>query len=786
MDAVGDTGPPAGPPASQDAAQALSLPARLERWVRRLLARILHWLRGIPCRNWKRLRNLLERLGEWLGKAQLDSPGWWARFVVIAAIVGFALFGVLDALPWWVGVALILVGLVAISTSVVARVGHAIGAVIAGIVALAGVNWVVDKLFSWLGFSMPIVPGLLFAVFVFALAARRYLLFAKWAGPSVAEVALSLAVVVILGLPLAVGLATREGSKHVPAPSSTAPKVDVLIITSGKGDQRSLPALAGEPTLSGFDVRYSIGVAVGNRVRWTLSEDEAPHDALEALAQGAAAPSVARPKLRAGASAVVLLDVDGTVPVASRPEALPNVTAGSDEVSRWRGIAAAATPVGSGPVPTFALLQSDSPQRIGSWQRFIPKGVVLSRQAQTQTSLTAIGVAMAVGAPSADADYALALRYRPILLFDSAEAVPRPLSVSWLFDKGRVKLCKDDGLKTDCVAADSPAQLKSGGTHLGLNLPSSAELKRLARQDRKRLGLDSGAVGEPSAPAAAPHAAGAAPLGAQELVSPSVAKAASPSTPKPVSARTPKLIAGGPDTAIYVHPVADERDGRQLLYLDYWWYLSDNPSGVGGGAFCGAGLVIPGITCENHVSDWEGMTVVVDRTGARPFVASIHYAEHKDVVGYGWTELRSMWANDKAVPRFVHDVPGYAERPLAFIASGTHAAYASPCASKCRQIASDLGEDDRDGELPWIGDYTATCGVTSCVQVLPTYEAGLHPALWNAFAGTWGDRHCVFKYYCDLTTPPVAPGEQARYEHPSRCTGIVGRSGKFKAEPCEP
>jgi hypothetical protein len=34
---------------------------------------------------------------------------------------------------------------------------------------------------------------------------------------------------------------------------------------------------------------------------------------------------------------------------------------------------------------------------------------------------------------------------------------------------------------------------------------------------------------------------------------------------------------------------------------------------VGLKAFCGAGLVIPGITCHDHQSDWEGLTVVVDR-----------------------------------------------------------------------------------------------------------------------------------------------------------------------------
>ena len=78
--------------------------------------------------------------------------------------------------------------------------------------------------------------------------------------------------------------------------------------------------------------------------------------------------------------------------------------------------------------------------------------------------------------------------------------------------------------------------------------------------------------------------------------------------------RLTQLTLGDPRSTIYVRPVRREVNGRQFLYLDYWWYLPDNPARAGKGAFCGAGLVIPGVSCFDHQSDWEGITVKLDTT----------------------------------------------------------------------------------------------------------------------------------------------------------------------------
>jgi hypothetical protein len=347
-----------------------------------------------------------------------------------------------------------------------------------------------------------------------------------------------------------------------------------------------------------------------------------------------------------------------------------------------------------------------------------------------------------------------------VLLFDKTEPVPRPLSIEWLFSSDLVHLCHDRGVtKTECdeEAVHDSSTLENGGTHLELDRPDSDRLKRIAQREARE------AEKLPEAPT--PDAPGAAPVAA--LASPTI-----------------KLATGAedPETAIYVHAVPISKNGKLLLYLDYWWYLPENPVNIGHKVFCGAGLVIPGITCHNHESDWEGMTVVIDRTTSKPRVTSVQYAEHDAVVSFPWPQLRAYWdasptkVGKTTIVGIVERVDKDHERPLAFIASGTHATYPKPCSkltsSKCTQFASGTGEDPHDGSLPWIGNYSNVCGNSSCVHRLPTSEGGRQPALWNAFTGTWGDRHCALTYYCDSASPPAAPGNQGRYKHPTRCSGV--------------
>jgi hypothetical protein len=67
--------------------------------------------------------------------------------------------------------------------------------------------------------------------------------------------------------------------------------------------------------------------------------------------------------------------------------------------------------------------------------------------------------------------------------------------------------------------------------------------------------------------------------------------------------------------------------GRQFIVLDYWWYLDGNPARVAGGTSCGVGLSLPGKTCFDHDSDWEGITVVLEGSAADAVPVAIQSTE---------------------------------------------------------------------------------------------------------------------------------------------------------------
>ena len=249
-------------------------------------------------------------------------------------------------------------------------------------------------------------------------------------------------------------------------------------------------------------------------------------------------------------------------------------------------------------------------------------GSVASVQQLGAHSLTDAAQTLAVQAPGASEELALATRFRPILLFDRRERRPSPYDVDEFFASGRVSLCHDDQFDGAATARRSTAP------------PASR-------------------AGRPTSRSAAPA--------------------------RRASDRERDLRP--PDQTHESEP--------ELLFLDYWWYLDDNPARVGNGATCGVGLAMPGITCFDHPSDWEGMTVVLDTTDETAAVPiAVQYAQHKEVVRYDWAELQARWAQlladpqqplERRVRRNLQALDDLADRPVAFVGLGTHATYARPC-----------------------------------------------------------------------------------------------------------
>ncbi|MGC1798795.1 MAG: hypothetical protein WA701_00270 [Solirubrobacterales bacterium] len=210
-------------------------------------------------------------------------------------------------------------------------------------------------------------------------------------------------------------------------------------------------------------------------------------------------------------------------------------------------------------------------------------------------------------------------------------------------------------------------------------------------------------------------------------------------------------------TTIYAHVVPDALHPG-WTDIDYWWYLADNPANTAQGAMCGAGLVIPEITCFDHQSDWEGATVVLDEQ-QQP--VAVHYAAHDHVINVPWTVLQNAAGGGALRP--IARGREVANHPLVFVARGTHAAYPLPCFSSTCSGASVFEDNRHDGDHAW---PETICSSPGCVSPFPRTASGLHDASWNIFDGHWGSAVCISGIYCARSAAPKAPGQQGRYEHP--------------------
>jgi hypothetical protein len=223
---------------------------------------------------------------------------------------------------------------------------------------------------------------------------------------------------------------------------------------------------------------------------------------------------------------------------------------------------------------------------------------------------------------------------------------------------------------------------------------------------------------------------------------------------------------GGQNSAIYyrVHPTGER------VYVDYWWYFTRNPTPVAAGVFCAPGFQLPGLTCHEHPSDWEGVTVVLGpcetfgppctRFGDRRWApAAVRYAQHEFLVSYAWRPtLTRVWRGRGDRPVL---------RPLVYVANNSHASYPTPCRQRCKQLRTILGtavsESAHDGRVPWRRN-----DCEACVRRLPVTPDD-RPALWNAFDGRWGTQTCILAgSYCDASRAPGAPAKQARYRDPGQ------------------
>ncbi len=396
---------------------------------------------------------------------------------------------------------------------------------------------------------------------------------------------------------------------------------------------------------------------------------------------------------------------------------------------RWL---AAADRVEPRATPTYALLDHPDNRQLAAWRAPLSRTTGRAGDALALTALPAdattpepkLGLLAATQSPTAAIDLALAVAHRPILRFDRSEPVYRPLDVDDLFNRGLFSMCEGgQKVRPLCVQIHGADELQTGFNHLAFDT----------------------------------HAL---------------------------------VTAAGVRSRIYVHVTRTVKQGdaaRGLIDLDYWWYLPDNPAHSGSGAFCGPGFSIGGVTCFDHQSDWEGVTVELDaRDPAGPPVA-VNYAQHDGSVRYTWDALRRLWqitGDERFAPAGTLD-----NRPLVFSARGTHASYPIACGEvSCprnvvptlRNTAA-LQDNPHDGSRAWEAITDKACAGT-CVAELPTRRNGAVAEGWNDWPGVWGTANCIMGLFCASAEPPHSPGRQGRYEHPW-CTSDAYdfRDGRFTA-----
>ena len=202
----------------------------------------------------------------------------------------------------------------------------------------------------------------------------------------------------------------------------------------------------------------------------------------------------------------------------------------------------------------------------------------------------------------------------------------------------------------------------------------------------------------------------------------------------------------GATSVVYYEPGQDKASYR---YLDYWWFMRQNDVAAVPNAF----------GFDNHVGDWEGVTVVLDpfSNATNPVVSHVLYAAHN----------MSVWVTGNAVPK----EPGTPERPEVWVAHGTHASYQFPCTEEeaCSQPtgASFPNEAPHDGLAGWGNNDDAVCN-SDCVRRFPSSGWPYWPGRWGRTEGVPGD---FFGW------SPQSPGMQGRFlcAQNGRSDGICSR-----------
>ncbi len=172
------------------------------------------------------------------------------------------------------------------------------------------------------------------------------------------------------------------------------------------------------------------------------------------------------------------------------------------------------------------------------------------------------------------------------------------------------------------------------------------------------------------------------------------------------------------------------RAGSLMPFFDYWFFYREN---------YWTGEI------DFHEGDWERVTVAPDPSGK--VVDFVALSQHEKVWAYVRDAVRCQ------ASRGALSLQGGCSDPArthvtSFVANGSHANYATPCASRCPQnIDTPIGhlrEKPHDGSREW----GAPIGGDNLIPLPPSGTFA-----WSEWPGLWGPKGLVFK-------GPASPGTQ--------------------------
>ena len=173
---------------------------------------------------------------------------------------------------------------------------------------------------------------------------------------------------------------------------------------------------------------------------------------------------------------------------------------------------------------------------------------------------------------------------------------------------------------------------------------------------------------------------------------------------------------------------------------------------------------------------------------------SVRYAQHAHLLSYSWAKtLEPVWGTCRrrrlrqtrclgrsrsADRRQQRGSPRRVRRPQ------------QPCfvpGRVLRQLQAGGGVVARGPLQRGIPGHDLACD--GCLKPLPIDEDG-NEASWNAFPGRWGSQECILAgAYCDLSPAPRGPSFQTRYDEPTDdgewiCIFATGSGGSFRLGRC--